>query len=206
MKKLIIVATAVAALAGSSAFADASQSTDVTFSGSVDKTCVLTAPTVTLSKNASSTALNGASGISTIAITNLADASTAALNAASFTLTYADSYCNYNHQVGIKAKNGGMIDSGTANDPVADSGNFVRRIGYTSNVAWGGGTDLTGPAPTTVYDTDAGDASKTTKLEKNVAGANRGNLVLTVSIAADANPVVAGSYSETLTLKIGATL
>ncbi len=205
MKKLIIAATAVAALTASSAFADASQSTSVTFSGSVDNTCVMTTPTVTASSNAASTALAGAAGVSTIAITNLADASTAALNAASFTLTYDGSYCNYAHKVGIKALKGGLVETADTNDVVAGSGNFVQRIGYDADVTWAGASTQ-GPDPATSYSSDEGDATKTTAINTTVTGANRGALVLSVAVAADTNPVVAGTYSETLTLKIGATL
>ncbi len=205
MKKLILAASAIAAMIGSNVLADASQSTSVTIGGSVTPTCIMTTPTFAAATNASSVLLVGPAGTSAVTIPNLADSATAALNSSDFKLTYSDSYCNYAHTVGIKATNGGLVDSGTGNDPVAGSGDFVRRIGYNSIVSWAG-QDIDGPNPATSVSTDLGDATKTSAINTSIAGANRGALVLHVVVPSNPNPVIAGSYTETLTLKIGATL
>ena len=203
MKKLIIAAASLAALASGSAFAADSQSTDVTFAGTVANTCVLKNAVSSGLSNVTETSVAGNAGTSVLAITNLADATSAALNSAGFTLTYADSYCNYAHKISIKATNGGLINSTTGNDPVATSGTFVQRIGYDADLKWMGPAFAQGPNPATSTSTKAGDAASTTQIDFPVSGANRADVVLTVAIAANVNPVVAGSYSETLTIKLG---
>jgi hypothetical protein len=202
MKRILFAAAAIAALGfNSSAFAAPSGSADVTMSGTVAPTCTLGAPTASAQTNATTTP---GAATSTVALT-LADSTTAALNAGGFTLTYAG-MCNYAHNVGIKAANGGLLNaSAVANAPVANSGTFVQRIGYTATAAWAGQSAAV-PGATTSTSVATGVAAATVAQNTAVAGSNAGDLVLTVAIAADSNPVVAGAYSETLTLKIGATL
>ncbi|KAF0092808.1 MAG: hypothetical protein FD163_574 [Hyphomonadaceae bacterium] len=205
MKRIIFAATSFAAMAmAGSAFAANSQTTTAFMQGNVPDTCVLTAPTVTASTNATNVLLGGNGGQSTMLLT-LADANTAKLNAVSFTLTYADSYCNYNHSVGIKATNGGLIASDY--DPVATSGAFIRRIGYDADIKWMGPAFAQGPNPGTSTTTDLGDTLSTAAVNFPVAGANRADLVIQVTIDnSNQTPVVSGTYTEYLTLKIGATL
>ncbi len=202
MKKLILAAASLVALSSGSAFAADTQSTDVTFSGTVANTCVLKQGVFSAGTNAvlSGTA-GGNAGTSTVALT-LADATTAALNSAGFTLTYADSYCNYAHKITIKATNGGLLNSTTGNDPVATSGAFVQRIGYDADLKWMGNSFAQGPNPSTSTTDKTGDTSATNEMPFAVNGANRADVVLTVAIASNTNPVVAGTYSETLTIKL----
>ena len=147
----------------------------------------------------------GNGGTTAVTITNLADAGTAVLNSAGFTLTYSNSFCNYAHSVGIKATNGGLINaSAAANAPVG--GTFVQRVGYDADVTWAGASTQ-GPKPASVTTTAAGDGAQDDAINTSVSGSNRGDLVLSVAIDNSAtDPVVSGAYSETLTLKIGATL
>jgi hypothetical protein len=202
MKRILFAAAALAAVGfNTSAMADASASAAVTFSGTNAETCTLGTPVPSAQTNAVATP--GAS-TTTVAMT-LTNSTSAALNAGGFTLTYAG-MCDYAHSVGIKATNGGLLNaSAVANAPVAGSGAFIQRIGYTSSVAWAGAT-TTGPAPANDTAVATGDTPSTVAIQTAVLGSNRGPLVLTVGIAADATPVVAGLYSETLTLKIGAII
>lgn len=200
MKRILFAAAALAAIGfNTSAMAAASASATVAMSGPVDPTCTLGTPVASATTGAVATP--GASNTG-VALT-LANASTAALEASGFTLTYAG-MCNYAHSVGIKATNGGLLNaSAVANAPIA--GTFVQRVGYTASAAWGGVTAAV-PGATTSTSAATGVAAAMIAQQSAVAGSNLGDLVLTVAIAADANPVVAGTYSETLTLKIGATI
>lgn len=202
MKRVLMAASAVALLATPSAFAAASQTTDITFSGSVADTCVMSTPTVTASSNATSTALVGNAGVSTIGIDSLAtSADDASLAAASFQLTYADSYCNYAHTIDMASTNGGMVIA----TPVAVvGGTFVQMIGYDSTLTWGAASVTDVDSTTSTSSAAAPGAVNGT--EDTIAGAYRGDLVLDVSIAADTNPVVSGTYSETLTVSLGVAI
>lgn len=201
MKRVLMAASAVALLAAPSAIAADSQTTDITFSGSVADTCVMSAPTVTASSNATSTALEGNVGTSVIGIDSLAtSADDASLAAASFQLTYADSYCNYAHTIDMASLNGGME---IATPVSVVGGTFVQLIGYDSTLTWGAATVTDVDAATS---TASATGTPVNGTEDTVAGAYRGDLVLDVAIAADANPVVSGTYSETLTISLGVAI
>lgn len=216
MKRILIAAVAVAAVtSGSNAFAAPNASATISMSGSSPNTCVLgkaavqgAAVNMALGTDAQ-TRGTGARGNTAVTITDLASASEALLQNASITLRYANSYCNMAHEVGIQSINGGFINSTAGNDPVAGSGDFIQRVGYTSNLAWAGGTAVTGPAPTTstTAKTADTDAAAVGVKKKAPGGSNRGALDVTIAITADTNnPVVAGSYSETINVLMGVTV
>ena len=204
MKRIIFAATSIAALTiAGSALAASSQTTTTLMQGNVPDTCVLNTPTFA-ALYASSPALVGNGGQSTILLT-LADSTTAKLNGVSFELTYADSYCNYAHSVGIQATNGGLIASD--NDPVATSGAFIRRIGYDADIKWMGPAFAQGPNPAHSTTLDSGDATQAAAFNFPVTGANRADLVIRVTIdSSNTTPVVSGTYTEYLTVRMAATL
>lgn len=203
MKRILFAAAALATIGfNTSAFAAADATATVTMGGAVVPTCTLGAPVQSAETNATTTpgALT-----SSVALT-LANASTAALNAGGFTLTYAG-MCNYAHSVGIKATNGGLLQA-TPVTPVG--GTFVQRIGYTASIGWAGANVAVPGGAMTSTAAATGLVAAQTANNAAVAGFNKGDLVLTVAVGSGANastdPVVAGTYSETLTLQIGATL
>lgn len=202
MKRVLMAAAAASLLVTPAALAAPSQTTDVTISGSVADTCVMSAPTVTASSNATASALNGNAGTSTIGIDSLAtSADDASLAAASFQLTYSDSYCNYAHSIDMASAKGGMV----IDTPVAVvGGTFVQMIGYDSTLTWGAASVTDVDSTTSTASNAAPGAVNGT--EASVAGAYRGDLILDVSIAADTNPVVSGTYSETLTISLGVAI
>lgn len=203
MKRVLMAAAAASLFASPAAFAADSQTTNITIEGTVANTCVMGTPGF-LGTNASQTALAGNAGTSAVEITSLAvSADDAALAAVEFTLTYSDSYCNYAHSVDLNSANGGLVDA-TPIDVVAGSGDFVRRIGYDSTLTWADGAAIVSDVdPTTSTAQATGTAIDGTAAP--VSGAFRGDLVLGVVIASNPNPVVAGTYNETLTVTMGPT-
>ncbi len=196
MKRILIAATAIAALGfNTSAFAAVDASATVTMGGKVANTCTLGTPTLS-SLNAS---LTPAASSSVVTFNSLANTNTAALNASGFAMNY-EGMCNMAHQIQLKAANGGLRQV----TPVAVlGGNFVERIGYTATATWGGQTASPAIDATS---TGAAPAAAEKQDTKTVAGANAGTLVLQVTIPSNAAPVVAGDYTETLTLKVAATI
>lgn len=199
MKRILFAAAALAAFGfNTSAMAADSATATVTMGGTVADTCTLQAPTFAATTGAPTN--TATTNTSTVAL-SLADSTTAQLKASGFTLTYAG-MCNYAHQVGIKATNGGLLNA----TPVAPvGGTFVQRIGYTASAVWATKT-VAVPGAITSTVSATGEIAAQAAVHEAVIGSNQGDLVLTVGIAAVATPVVAGTYSETLTLKIGATI
>lgn len=194
--KRVLMAAAAASLFVAPAFAADSASTAIDFSGTVENTCVLEA-------GADSAATNASLAGTTVTLSDLVDDTTAVLNASGLTLTFADSYCNYAHDVDLDATNGGLISSAVSGDVVG--GTFVTRIGYTADLSWAG--QAINLAPTTdTNDFDGAEAVDGTKID--IAGANREDLTIVFAIAQDNpnDPVLAGTYSETLTIEMGPSL
>lgn len=206
MKKLILLGAASAALiCAGPAFAADSASNAISISGSSPNTCTLDSGTQGAVTNS---AYTPGAGASTLAITNLASATDASLQATSAVVTYVG-MCNYAHNVGLKSLNSGLQNNTAANDPLASSGSFIKKVGYTASYTWAGHSS--GAGETLSFSNDVGTgasaaAAATTGTTFAVAGANSGNLVLTFGITGSATPVVAGTYSDTLTVQIGAAL
>ena len=206
MNKFLLLGAATAALiCAGPAFADPSASNAISISGSSPDTCTLDPGTQSAATNATFTP---GAGASTLAIGTLASATDATLQTTSATITFVG-MCNYAHNIGLQSANSGLQNGTAGNDPVAGSGSFIKKVGYTASYVWAGHTS-TG-TERLVFANDVGigaGASAVLKKSDNVtvAGANQGNLVLHFDIASSSTPVVSGSYSDTLTVKIGATL
>ncbi|MBV9541047.1 MAG: hypothetical protein JO167_07245 [Alphaproteobacteria bacterium] len=206
MKKLRLLGAAAAALmCAAPAMAADTATNNIGISGTSPNTCTLNSGAQTAATNA---AFTPGSGSSTLAITALASAADASLQATSATLTFVG-MCNYKHNVGLKSANSGLQNANTSNDPVAGSGSFIKKVGYTASYTWAGHSSSGSENLTFTNNVGTGAsaaASTTTGATFAVAGANQGNLVLQLDVAASATPVVAGTYSDTLTVQIGAAL
>lgn len=199
MKKLIIAATAVAALTASSAFAAADASSSVTYEGTVANTCVLGALSAVGSSNSgtlSGTTVSFAAG-------TFADTTTAKLNANSQSLKFADSYCNYAHTVSLKSTNGGMVSTNNGAAAVV-GGTFVKMVGYTATLGWA--SSASAPSLSVASSTASAAGAGTATDTDGIGGANRGDLTMDFTTTATTDPVLKGTYSETFTVQIGASL
>ena len=139
----------------------------------------------------------------TLTVTSLFDTTDSHIIAGATTLRYVG-MCNYAHNVSIKSTNGVMVN-GAFVAPVAGSGAFVERVGYAANFTWAGSSAATGIADKTSTSANAAFGAQTSS-DTSIAGANAGNLDVTLTFAANASPVVSGTYTDVLTAQIGADL
>jgi hypothetical protein len=97
------------------------------------------------------------------------------------------STCNFSHRVTLASRDGGIARVGGA---TAAPG-FAFSRNYSAEVAWAGGQSQF---------TTSGTAGEGTGL--NVPGANIGGFDLTVSAPAGATPLLAGAYTDVLTIQV----
>lgn len=202
MNKFLLLGAATAALicASGSAFAGSPTATStVNLTGTSPTVCTLDVnPTVNASSGSgSSFSLSG----NTLTVTSLFDTTDSHIVAGSTTLRYVG-MCNYAHNVSIKSTNGVMVN-GAFVAPVG--GTFVERVGYAANFTWAGSSATTGILDKTSTSANAAFGAQTSS-DTAIAGANAGNLDVTLDFAANANPVVSGTYTDVLTAQIGADL
>lgn len=159
-----------------------SAGSNLTVGGEAKQVCRLPAPTVGQTSNAGFAS-------STINITKLLDDTNATVKASSITLTYPSALCNYNAIISLATANGGLVTQ----SPGAPG--FLNKVDYVIQGTWGGVTlpmlDTTGKTPNSYVSADAG-------------GAAVGDLVLNITMPDGTMPVVAGQFSDIITVKIGA--
>lgn len=195
MKK-ILIAAAAAALLSTPALADSSANQVITISGSAPNVCTL--------GNPAQQAVTGNIAVSgsNVTITGLFNTNDATLAAGSVTLRFAG-MCNYAHNIQLRSANGYLYNTTGSLPPLG--GEFVRRVGYAADYSWAGQT-RTGAISDQTSTTTAGSAggNPQTSTALAIGGANAGDLDVKLNFAANTNPVVAGNYSDTLTVRIGA--
>lgn len=197
-KQVLSAGLLLAAATSFPAFAADNDADTLSFGGDVENTCVLDPLTQVSASNASLAA--GATGsAATIDFTGFADTGTAEFVAGSGIALQMSGYCNYPHQISMQTANGSLQHQTTANQPVAGSGTFISEVHYDVNVfGWDGAfiqLDAQGVAGT-----------KSTGVS-SVAGAFRGQANMTISLTNPGpDPLLAGTWSDTLTLQIGQPL
>jgi hypothetical protein len=209
MKKIIGGLAVAASLVAGPVFAQANDSNILSMAGTSPDICLVRGPAVSsVPVNAGLTGETDAAG--TITVANLANPATANLQAASITLTIP-AMCNGVHSVTLTSATGGLQNASYLANPVqTGSLNFVRKVGYTVGYTWGG--DTASGDEVFAFATNVSNAGSpaagilTTSAANAIPGANDGNLVMNISIAASATPVVQGSYSDTLTIAFASVL
>ena len=147
--------------------------------------CTLSAPAV------SGASVNAEYAANTITLTQLIDPATTLVNEASLTLRSAYAMCNNNAWLRLQSRNGGLALS-SASGVASRSGGFRTVIPYTVAATWGG-LHLT-------LDTSTGAKAVTIP----TGGANAGSLSLNLVTQKGALPVLQGTYSDVLMVKVGA--
>ena len=191
LKKTLTHGAALALLISTSFVAHAapSASSSITINGSVADTCTMSLAA------ASSSDVNATYAANTISITALADATTAVSTAASTELSI-DGMCNYAHNMSIGSANGGMTHDGTVS-VVSGSGTFDNLVEYDVSVAWANTVSLDAEGGAAVTATDApGGAYSATGVAVSFNFDNNGGT----------DPLLSGAYTDTITLKLGATI
>lgn len=155
---------------------------EVTVAGSAQPACVIKAPAQARGTNVSFAATGANAG--EIRISQLVDPSTAQVREAQVALLLPI-VCNSAHRFLLKSSNGGLQRDGAT----AANNNFRARVPYEVSAMWQGRqlrqtTDA------------AGDFAI------DVPGSGAGDLALTINIQPGGQPLVAGSYSDTITVQL----
>lgn len=169
---------------------NASASTQFTVTGTAPNICVLPAPQTT------GTANNATFASNTVNITQFVNQNTALVNASNLSLQFPGTLCNYNATVSIQSKSGGLV-SANGSAVASGSGAFLQSVPYTVNATWGS-VNLT-------LDTSTANGSTMT-VSAPTNGATSGNLTLLFATQASSLPVPQGTYQDTVTVKIGASM
>jgi hypothetical protein len=170
-----------------------SQAGDVGFGGIAPPLCSFAAlPTELASDNMSL----AAGGTNKLQIESLIDPTSGLLNRASIQIEVIGT-CNQTHYVSVMTKNGGLALGGSSS---AVGGAFDAHVNYRAQIDWGGRT--------VEMSTDGSPGKKTPNTV--VGGANHGPLSLRIVID-DLNndmsmPLIAGTYTDIITIQIGAPL
>ncbi|WP_439478383.1 hypothetical protein [Brevundimonas sp.] len=199
MKKLLLGAAAAALLAGPALAQTANQT--VAVGGTQPSVCTMTLDSAT------GTGSMAASGLTSTVTFNSANA---VIAAGQLTASWTG-MCNYNHAFGLRSANGGMVNaSAVSNAPRSGSGTFVTRLGYTANASWSTldlslGNELTFPDSNLAAPVPVVDTARTFQ-SAPVGGASRGPLEVILNIPAGTLPVVAGVYSDSMIVQLGAAI
>lgn len=149
--------------------------------------CQMPAPTTSSTNNAS---FDG----SKLSIAELLDENTAMVKASEVIISYPGTMCNWAATLSVASANGAMIRTSGTDTAVAGSGQFLDRIHYTVNVQWG---------QISIDNFNTALLTGDRKISKATGGANRADLIVTVRTAEGNTPVLNGTYTDTLTVKVG---
>jgi hypothetical protein len=189
---LALVAIYVAATA--SVRAGDSGGDELAMGGEAPPVCAFTATPSQQTADNMTFAASG--GINQIQIDNLIDPNVGLLNRASIQLE-VDGICNRAHSLSVMTNNGGLKQAGSV---LPVGGAFVGHINYRVQVDWAG--------ETATLTTDAVPGKKAPV--NLIGGPNQGSLNISLIIDEVDNdlntPVIAGVYSDILTIQIGAPL
>ena len=182
----LVLATLAAQAAMEPSRADTpSASTSFTVTGVAVPVCLLGAATTTGGQTNATYAAN------TITLTQFIDPSTALVTASTMPLQISNAMCNYNAWLSVSSQNGGLTSSNASS---VVGGSFLTVVPYTVQASWG----------TLSITLDTSTGNKVAKVQ--AAGANVGTLSLTFATQASTLPVVQGTYTDVVTVKIGASM
>ncbi len=192
LRKVLLGSTALAVatlFAGTEVRAADAQGQGFSLSGTVANTCTLGS----FSEVSSSNVTVGASG-TTFDITLDSAGNDAVADPFSAEVA-ADAMCNFNANVKLTTQNGGMTLGGVAQSSLtAPPANFANLVEYQATVNWASANIGT-------LDTNNGAEGYNSSWP---VGATNGSLSLTIADSnLPADPLLAGTYEDTLTLDIG---
>lgn len=186
MKRILLASAAIVALgAAGGAWADQQAISEVTLQATSPNVCNITQPADPGVADVNFTA--GAGFDLTLDLTNLIDTDTANISTTQIVLTYPG-YCNYVHNFSIASLNTGI--QGPA--PVTGFDNVIH---YVATAEWSARTN------TATFNTAAPASSDSVIGEP----ANPSGFEVTLDVAANTSPLLAGAYLDTLTVTIGTT-
>lgn len=196
-RKVLTFSLAIAMSFVSPAFAADNDTEVIGFNGTVENTCVLD-PLTQVSSSGASLDAGATSSSATITFDGFADGNTAQFIAGSGIGLQVAGYCNYPHTIRVQTTNGSFQHQTAANQPVAGSGTFIDEILYDVVIfGWNG----------VLVQLDAQGVPGTKSTNGNVNGAFRGSASMAITLTNPGpDPLLAGQWSDTLTLQIGQAL
>ena len=190
---LKITLLALVSLAAQSLLQPSWAQTNSSGSASYNVTGIAVPVCVLGSASASGAASNATFAASTITLTQFLDPTTALVNASTMTLQMANAMCNYNAWLSVSSQNGSLTSS-NAGGVASGSGGFLSAVPFTVQANWG--------SIGVMLDTSTG--AKVAKVQ--TGGANSGTLSLTFATQKSALPVVQGTYTDVVTVTVGASM
>lgn len=178
---------ALCVCAAAAAQADVTARRDTVMGATVSTVCRLGGVTITDGENATFSA--GDQG-GAITLSALADRNTARALPASISVTF-QGVCNEPQSIRLVSSGGGL----TQDQGAQSGGGFLNRVDYTATLGWGAGQ--------TTLSTDGTAHGSATVLS---IGARSGAVTLVISIPAGSQPLVAGNYSDVLTVEFADNL
>lgn len=200
--KFTAAALALSTLLGGHAFADASVPATVTMGGPVEPTCTLDPLTQVGATNAA-LAPGATSSTATVNITTLASASTALYQTGTVINLGMSGMCNYAHSVSLQTTRGGLKPTPAqiaANPMIAGSLPFITHINYNAIATWGG------PIPMVLSTSDVALDKTSAAIPGFFKGTGNLSLSLISPSGFATRPLIAGDWSDTVTVQIGAAL
>jgi hypothetical protein len=192
--RLVLALVAIYFAAAGSVQAGDSGSDELAMGGAAPPVCAFTATPSQQTADNMTFAASG--GINQIQIDNLIDANVGFLNRASIQLE-VDGICNRAHSLSVMTNNGGLKPDGSV---LPVGGVFVGHVNYRVQVDWAG--------QIATLTTDAVPGKKAPV--NLIGGPNQGSLHISLivdEVDNDMNtPVIAGVYSDILTIQIGVPL
>ena len=192
MKTISSAAAALAVgLSSAGAWAQAVDDQDAGLTADVGETCL-----VTYSSQSATTNFGSFSG-GALEITPPASAEPLWVDAQT-TLTF-DGMCNYGAQISIESSSGGIKSDWTG--PI--DGDFVTEVFYQASAFWSAG------GPPIVFTSMTTNGTPETSASSVAANPINGEFSVIIDLEEPANssaPMLSGTYSDTLTVQIGAAL
>ncbi len=149
-------------------------------------------PILSSSINTTYTPTGGLSG-GAVSFNQAIDKNTAKLKQSSIELSFSEARCNYRANLSIKSMNGGMIN----NNNLQQVSSFLNKINYIATASFCG--------VSTQINTDSTSFPNASKL-CSISGVNQSDLILTIETSQGNTPLLAGTYEDTLVIKIGSPL
>jgi hypothetical protein len=158
--------------------------------GEVPRACTITGPALAISASNATFAVSGV-GSATITISQLVDPNIGDGTPQAATLQFEiPATCTVSHELNVDSANDGLALGGSLGTAVTDG--FRNALPYAITTSWStlnlSGQTTSGP------------------LIGRVGDAATGNIVVSISIPAGGTPLVAGSYSDSLSINLSPTL
>lgn len=158
----------------------------LSFEGAVVPACVMRQPTPVRQSNATVTV--GSTGDVNVDLqSGFLDRTTGVPNAVEVAISFPIT-CNTAHSIHVESQRGGLVNQAAT----SDSGAFRSRLDFTLELRWAGGAQ-------------GFDTTNAREMDIAIPNAATGNADVRIAIPGGGDPLIAGSYGDTIIIQIEAT-